>query len=150
MNARLRPAEIAKIIRDMFCSAYLGMVLELANVMEELVGWLERCPCHGYLQYKFRGKRHIPISLLRRWIGGRANARIGLECWMRGRREPDLAAGILMDLFEMAWQDSVAALVIAHRLHLIGDQWESLFRDFICGKAHCSYILTMKLGVWHA
>ncbi len=71
-------------------AAYLELVLELHEIPGRLASWAEGCPCHEGL-----------------WIGhtvGRRRALFaaevgeeGLDCVMKGRRGPELAAGYLRE-----------------------------------------------------
>eukprot|EP00974_Lingulodinium_polyedra_P062192 6005480-Lingulodinium_polyedra.AAC.1 len=59
-----------------------------------------------------------------------------------------MATGAWLSFMDRAWADSVEQLALRHRAELTAEQWGSLLTEFTRGRAHCTYILTMKLNVW--
>ena len=48
------PSDITKVLKDPEFHAYLSLVTVVNQTMEELVAWLEQCPCHEHLQSRYR------------------------------------------------------------------------------------------------
>eukprot|EP00969_Alexandrium_andersonii_P245975 10870037-Alexandrium_andersonii.AAC.1 len=67
---------------------------------------------------------------------------------MRGRRAPELASGMLWQFLELAWKEALTHLTLKCRHILDTERWAKLLVDFSRGKAHCVYVLTIKLSNW--
>ena len=138
---------IARLLRDSHFRSYLKMVLCLGTVLEELVGWAERCPCHEAIQAGFL-RRHIPAAVLRLEFGERYTSRCQMTCPMRGRRAAEFAAGGVLEHLDLAWRNSVSELALSCRQYLTHEQWSGILMELDRAKSHCVYILSMKLIHW--
>ena len=72
----------------------------------------------------------------------------GLSCPARGCRAPELAAGVVWEDLDTAWTDGFCKLSVECSAFLTDVQWTTLIQEFERGKAHCVYVLTLKLQVW--
>eukprot|EP00969_Alexandrium_andersonii_P077401 3412977-Alexandrium_andersonii.AAC.1 len=70
------------------------------------------------------------------------------RCPMRGKRAPDLATGEVWRFLETAWNSAFADLTVECVSVLSAMQWAALVQDYNRGKAHCTYVLTLKLQPW--
>ena len=79
---------VTTAVRSAWFWSYLGMVDLVAGFSSELCGWTEGCPCHP----------------------GKGDEHARQQCHCRGRRAPELAAGVLGDMIENLQAASVSKL----------------------------------------
>ena len=123
----------------MFCS-YVFMVDGVQNILLNLERWLENCACHEHLFTTVSSKRQRKKR--GQLFGGAVRF---VDCPMRGKRAPELAAGKL--------EDTIAELSTA-ALNLFSDQMDFritpadravLMQDFDFAKQHLHVVL---VEVW--
>ena len=86
-----KPYELTNILGDSKFHAYLSMVVSLHNVVEEIGVWCESCSCHEGHEKGTHPKRGRKLLTHRQsWA----------SCPMRGKRLPELVAGILLSSLE--------------------------------------------------
>ncbi|CAL1151620.1 unnamed protein product [Cladocopium goreaui] len=126
----------------MFCS-YVFMVDGVQNILLNLERWLENCACHEHLFTTLSSKRQRKKR--GQLFGGAVRF---VDCPMRGKRAPELAAGKL--------EDTIAELSTA-ALNLFSDQMDFritpadravLMQDFDFAKQHLHVVLVAKFGFW--
>jgi len=126
----------------MFCS-YVFIVDGVQNILLNLERWLENCACHEHLFTTLSSKRQRKKR--GQLFGGAVRF---VDCPMRGKRAPELAAGKL--------EDTIAELSTA-ALNLFSDQMDFritpadravLMQDFDFAKQHLHVVLVAKFGFW--
>ena len=90
----------------------------------------------------------VPVSVIRAEFGEFAAGLGGLACPNRGCRAPEVAAGVLYDILDLSFQMSLAALTIKWRPKMSAAAWASYLQEFSKGKAHVTYIVTIKTSNW--
>ena len=137
--------EIGEAVNDIKVHANLNMVIGLDRMLQRISAWCERCPCHDYVQRKFRDR--VPAEVVRNECGAETTS-AGIACPFRGCRAPEVAAGLLLEVLQDECTTTVADLALTWRTRLGAEQWARLLGDFGRGKAHIVYIVTMKLDQW--
>ena len=141
------PKAITTVIHDSWFISFLYMVLYLGELIESLVHWSERCPCHEDIQRKYPGK--VPIRVLRAMCGcDLASSMTSLSCPFRGCRAPDMAVGELFVQLDSAYHDALGQLTLKCRERVSGPEWVSILQEFDAGRAYVHFILTVKLQNW--
>ena len=102
------------------------------------VARMERCPCHGMLQAKYR--KHVPASVARREFGDEwASIHAGLACPLRGCWSAELAAGDILVELTAAFDDAFAGFMLAVRPRVTAQEWASILRDYERAKGQTIY-----------
>ena len=142
------PGAITEVVGSKWFRAYTSMLLMLGELVESLVAWAERCPCHQHVQ-SAHGHHPIPMDVLRSECGPERAAQMRtLSCPFRGCRAPEMACGEVLSVLESAWKDSLAHLTLECKHLLAPSEWSSILQDFEAGKGYCAFVLTVKLQNW--
>lgn len=84
---------VTSVLKDDSFHAAVDLILELDAVLQEMVAWCERCPCHQHIQRQYRDR--IPLEVGKVECGELASG--SLPCPNRGCRAPELAAGVRIE-----------------------------------------------------
>ena len=146
--AAFQPKEISRVLRSATFRAYLKMVMLLDYAVAELSAYAERCPCHEHVQSNFKWD-YIPVHIRRAEFGTSDGPQSShMCCPMRGRRAAEFASGAVFDFLNRAWADALGELAASCRAFLSNAEWSDLVIEFSRGKAHCTYVLQLKLQCW--
>ena len=89
--------KITKVCKSCVVAAHADFVVVMDRVLQEMVAWCERCPCHDLVQKKYGAQ--TPWSVVKRECGDFASA--GIACVNRGCRAPEVAAGALFEMLDL-------------------------------------------------
>ena len=99
-------SDVSTVVKDLWLNAFVELVVELDGVMQNMVAWCERCPCHDHIQQQY--KEYIPLEVARSECGDMAAG--GLPCPLRGCRAPEVAAGSSMALLRRSWTEATLSV----------------------------------------
>ena len=118
----VRAARFHLAVSDPKVWNYIRMLRTLLKVPDELLGWLQSCPCHPK-----QSKHDDPAPESKH-----------TSCVMTGRRAPELAAGFLADFVKDKLEGAV---------RMFPAQSE-LYADYAAGLQHINFLLQFKFSFW--
>ena len=99
---------LASSVKADYFWAYLHMVDLIGEMLEMVMGWSERCPCHWVPKDFVGPKRHTPKQLQAHRAKKTSAVR---ACPLAGMRAPELAVGELRALLDTFWREGYAGLL---------------------------------------
>ena len=149
---------ITQIVRDPAWWATAAMLLELHRIGNIASAWGSSCPCHEWLtqepesradpvcfamtQALLRVREALPLDHATSSGDGFAFA-----CPLKGKRAPELAAGMLKPVVEKHVQSSMSEVLVACSDVALA-QREKIINDFTLGVDHVRMTLEIKTGHW--
>jgi len=114
-------------------SKNLRVLATVSGVILHLFRWAEACPCHGHLDWA-----QATFDQRRAWE----------RCPMRGRRAPDMVAGVFGDTLEAHLAISAVELLGLLPRGLDAASRAILLRDFERAKDHLRFVFAVRLQHW--
>ena len=126
--ARAHRCDVA--VKDEQHWEYMAMLRVLLRIPDLLLAWLQSCPCHAscndHEQDDARSSRSRKAECPKH------------ACIMKGRPEPELAAGFITDFVTEKLEAAATMYPAQSELH----------HDYVTGLKHISFLLQMKFSLW--